>query len=93
MILITGGVYPFQNDNTGRFESLPVEELNVTPLDVVLTDLPLDPGADQALLARFPTWPAAETGSDTYIPGIVLSSPSLPWSAEQLFELLYPDAG
>ena len=42
MILITGGVYPFQND-TGRFEGLPVEELNVTPLDVVLTDLPLDP--------------------------------------------------
>lgn len=54
MILITGGidadiirraggVNPFRNDNTGRFESLSVEELTVTPLDVVLTDLPLDP--------------------------------------------------
>ena len=88
-----GGVNPFRNDNTGQFESLSVEELTVTPLDVILTDLPLDPGADEALLAQFPTWPAAETGSYAYIPGIVLSSPGLPWSAEQLVELLYPDAG
>lgn len=73
--------YTRGNDNTGRFKCLSVEELTVTPLDVVLTDFPLDPGADQALLAQFPTWPAAETGSYAYIPGIVLSSPGLPWSA------------
>lgn len=65
----------------------------VTPLDVVLTDLPLDPGADGTLLARFPTRPAAETCNYAYIPGIVLGSPGLPWSAEQFVELLYPDAG
>ncbi len=91
LIRRAGGVNPFRNEDTGQFESLSVEELTVTPLDAVLTDLPLDPGADEALLAQFPTWPASETGSYAYIPSI-LGGPGMPWAAEQLVELLYPDA-
>ncbi|MEM9608143.1 MAG: ABC transporter substrate-binding protein [Actinomycetota bacterium] len=87
-----GGVNPFRTDETGQFESLSVEELTVTPLEAVLTDLPLDPGAEETLLAQFPTWPASEAGTYAYIPSI-LGGPGMPWAAEQLVELLYADAG
>ncbi|MEM6289331.1 MAG: ABC transporter substrate-binding protein [Bacteroidota bacterium] len=87
-----GGVNPFRTDDTGQFESLSVEELTVNPLQAVLVDLPPDPGGDETLLAQFPTWPASETGSFGYIPSI-LGGPGAPWAAEQLVELLYPDAG
>ncbi|MEM9561749.1 MAG: ABC transporter substrate-binding protein [Actinomycetota bacterium] len=92
LIRRAGGVNPFRNEDTGQFESLSVEELTVTPLDAVLTDLPLDPGAEETLLAQFPTWPASETGTYAYIPSI-LGGPGMPWAAEQLVELLYPEAG
>ncbi|MEO1063562.1 MAG: ABC transporter substrate-binding protein [Actinomycetota bacterium] len=87
-----GGVNPFRTDDTGQFESLSIEELTVTPLEAVLTDLALDPGAEDTLLAQFPTWPATETGTYAYIPSM-LGGPGMPWAAEQLVELLYPDAG
>ncbi|MCY3642411.1 MAG: ABC transporter substrate-binding protein [Acidimicrobiaceae bacterium] len=88
-----GGINPFVTDDTGQFASLSVEEMTVTPLDAVVTDWELTPEGEDALLAKFPTWPAAEHGRIEYVPGIVLSSPGLPWTVEQLVELLHGESG
>ncbi|MEM9516384.1 MAG: ABC transporter substrate-binding protein [Actinomycetota bacterium] len=86
-----GGFNPFRSDDRGQFTSFSVEELVVTPLDVVLTDGVLDPGGDENFLSLFPTWPASENGLIFHQDGLVSSGPGLPWAAERAFERLYPD--
>ncbi|MEM6645001.1 MAG: ABC transporter substrate-binding protein [Bacteroidota bacterium] len=88
-----GGVNPFATPESGQYTSLSMEQLTVTPLDVLLTDIGLEPGGEALLLRQFPTWPAAKDGRIGYIPGIVGNDPGLPWAAEQLARLLYPDLG
>ncbi|MEM8902887.1 MAG: ABC transporter substrate-binding protein [Actinomycetota bacterium] len=86
-----GGLNPFRSDDRGQFTTISVEELTITPLDVVLTDGVLDPGGDENFLGLFPTWPASEDGRIFHQDGLVSSGPGLPWAAERAFERLYPD--
>ncbi|MEM9745500.1 MAG: ABC transporter substrate-binding protein [Actinomycetota bacterium] len=86
-----GGFNPFVSPDRGQYTSFSAEELVVTPLDVIMTDATMDPGGNDSVLGLFPTWPAAEQGRIGNVAGLVGSSPGLPWSAEQLFELLYPE--
>ncbi|MEM1334942.1 MAG: ABC transporter substrate-binding protein, partial [Actinomycetota bacterium] len=84
---------PFRSDDRGQFTSFSVEELVVTPLDVVFTDGVLDEGGDENFLGLFPTWPASEDGRIFWQDGLVSSGPGLPWAAERALERLYPEQG
>jgi iron complex transport system substrate-binding protein len=87
-IVRAGGVYPHR-DPEAQFKSLSVEELTVTPLDVVLVDS-ADEGVSEAVLDLFPTWPAADNGRAAFIPGM-FSSISAPYVVRDLIEVLHPD--
>jgi ABC-type Fe3+-hydroxamate transport system substrate-binding protein len=87
-IVRAGGVNPHR-DPEAQFKSLSVEELTVTPLDVVLVDS-ADEGVSEAVLDLFPTWPAADNGRAAFIPGM-FSSISAPYVVRDLIEVLHPD--
>lgn len=66
-----------------------MEELTVTPFDIVLANS-AEGDVPAAVLDLFPTWPAAENARAAFIPGM-FSSVSAPYVVLDLIELLHPD--
>ncbi|QIS05704.1 ABC transporter substrate-binding protein [Nocardia brasiliensis] len=89
-----GGVNPFERTDGTTFVTVSKEQLAATPIDGLVVVNYRSPDIDavaRRILAQFPQWPAAATGSYAVLADSIYLGPSNAVAVERIAKLVHPE--
>lgn len=89
-----GGVNPFERTDGTTFVTISKEQLAATPVDGLVVVNYRSPDIDavaKRILAQFPQWPAAVTGSYAVLADSIYLGPSNDVAVERIAKLVHPE--